>query len=93
MTSDVIETRLVTIDDRELTLEEAQEFVGGLIEVLRLPDGSLMVIDEEGKLKGKPVNLKATQIAHEARAIFPGDVIVGDALILKGDAVTGGWSS
>ena len=46
-----------------------------------------MVIDEEGKLKEKPMNFKATQIAIQYSAIAWHDCIVGDAIILQGKAL------
>ena len=74
--------------NRENTeLKELQELVGGYIEVVPtwLGDdwareegvGLVMIVDEEGKLKGKPINSCATEmLANNIR-----DVIVGDAVI------------
>ena len=36
------------------TLEEAQAFVDGYVEMVSLADGSQLLINEEGKLFGKP---------------------------------------
>ena len=55
----------------------------GLAEVVRLNNGELMLIDEEGKLKNYPVNGQATSLAHLHESIYPHDCIVGDALILE----------
>ena len=74
------------IDDAEPTLKEMQEYVGGYIEVVYINDESEMVIDEEGKLKGKSVNKEATTIAHEHQAIFNDDYIAGDVMLLSGKA-------
>ena len=52
-------------------------------EVVRLNNGELMLIDEEGKLKNYPVNGQATSLAHLHESIYPHDCIVGDALILE----------
>ena len=75
-----------TIDDIEPTLQEMQKFVGGYIEVVYLGKESMMIIDEEGKLKEKPINQEATDIAHEHKAIYNTDYIAGDVMILSGDA-------
>ena len=80
------ETTIKTIDDVEPTLKEMQEFVGGYIEVVYLNKESMMIIDEEGKIKEKPINQEATDIAHEHEAIYNTDYIAGDAMILSGDA-------
>lgn len=60
------------------TLEEAQALVGGYVEVVYLPDGRQMLIDEEGKLKRKPVNVEATMLYGRRN-----DVIVGDVVVLE----------
>ena len=62
------------------TLEELQTIVGGLIQIIHVGDYD-MVIDDEGKLKGKHINIVATAIARKSGAISPYDFIVGDALI------------
>ena len=61
-------------------LEELHALVGGWIEVVYLPDGRLMVIDEEGKLKGYPRNEQATRFA--AGRLFVGDYIAGPAVVV-----------
>lgn len=64
--------------DEKPTLEKCQEFVGGYIEIIFTSDGRQIVVDEEGRLKGKPVNVDATEEANRT--------IVGDAMILSGKA-------
>tara|TARA_Y100001973_G_scaffold31779_1_gene47945 strand:- start:85 stop:318 length:234 start_codon:yes stop_codon:yes gene_type:complete len=59
------------------SLEEAQEAVGGFVEVIPVERGQLLV-NEEGLLMSLPLNPTASQIA--------GRPIVGNALLLKGDA-------
>ena len=60
------------------TLEELQALVGGYIEVLRTLSGRYMVVDEEGKLKNKPINRVAS-----ATYFFTGhDLVVGDAVVV-----------
>jgi hypothetical protein len=61
------------------TANELHTLVDGYLECLALPDGRLMWLDEEGKLKGKLPNLVATFMALEV--LQHGDVIVGDAVI------------
>ena len=63
---------------RHYTLEEMKKAIGGgLIEIVHTKDGRLMVIDEEGKLKGFPVNQVATALYRYGDQ----DPIVGDALV------------
>lgn len=62
------------------TLDELQAHVGGYIELApSIAPGWTLVIDEEGKLKGKPINQRATVLYVNGGA----DPIVGDALYLK----------
>ena len=66
-------------------LSKLQELVGGYIEgvTLDLPisDPIVMLCDEEGKLKDKPINAIASAIMQA----YPFDFCVGDALILALD--------
>ena len=61
------------------TLDELQELVGGYIENVYLDDGLIMVVNEEGKFSGLPLNKKATDLADAV--ILPWDEIVGDAVV------------
>jgi hypothetical protein len=61
------------------TANEIHTLVDGYLECLVLPDGRLMWIDEEGKLKRKLPNLVATFMALDV--LQRGDVIVGDAVM------------
>ncbi len=58
----------------ENTLEGLQELIGGYIEVVtKIPGQLVMLVDEEGKMKGLPVNFMDHQID---------DFIVGRAAFL-----------
>jgi hypothetical protein len=60
-------------------LDELQSLVGGFIEVRRLHDGRLLVMNEDGKALGLPVNAAATALF--ARSAAWADVVVGDVVI------------
>lgn len=66
------------------TLEELQGFVGGYIEFVHVGD-RILVVDEDGKAKGKPFNRAATERCHGY--IFSDDGIVGDALLCESTEV------
>lgn len=82
------EARLAVRAGRKISLKEMQGEVGGHIEAVgtnitvNSELENLMIIDEEGKLKGKPANMVATMCANA-------DVIVGTALIfgVKGEEI------
>lgn len=65
-------------DGQHYTLEELQQAIGGgYIEIVHTWDGRLMVVDEEGKLKGFPVNAQGTQLyIHNVVDHIVGDVLV-----------------
>lgn len=70
-------------------LEELQQLVGGNIELLYSTSSPhrVMVIDEEGKLKGEPLNMEATHIAYSEQIITPLDYIVGKALYINSKSI------
>jgi len=62
------------------TLAELYSAIGcDVVEVVRLRDGRLLVIDENGKLVGREVNDLATTLARAVLQVH--DVIVGPALL------------
>mgnify|MGYP001602604492 CR=1 len=61
------------------TLDELQAIVGGYIEIVRLSNGRLMVLNEEGKLEGLPFNAEATALTRGILA--DDDRIVGNVLV------------
>lgn len=61
----------------DFSLQELKEIVGGWIEVVWLPNGKIMVVNEEGKRIGLAWNETATLIYAQSRCT---DIIVGDVL-------------
>lgn len=69
------------LDGRTATLEWLQQQVGGYIEVVPAAmSGLVMVVNEEGKLRGLPFNDTATDL-HRGYA----ESIVGTAVVMKQD--------
>jgi hypothetical protein len=66
------------INGKDFQLDEMRKHIGGgYIEITYTKDNKLMVVDEEGKLKGFEPNLSATE-NHKYN-----DLIVGDVLICE----------
>lgn len=65
----------ISIVDVENDLHALQTEVGGRIETVRLKDGGLMIVDEEGMLKQYPHNDLASYISE--RHIYGTALIVG----------------
>ena len=87
-------TETKIISDRELSLKEMQDIVGGMIQVA-YDDGKMQIIcNEEGKMFDLPLNKKATEIWHDKLSKFnsnpnyePQDYLVGTVLILRDKAL------
>jgi hypothetical protein len=67
----------------DFTFQEVYPLIGtDIIEVAEATDGRIILLDEEGKLKGKPINKAATELYKYAMVDGrPWDVIVGDVLV------------
>ena len=69
--------------NKTLTLDQMQKALhGGWIEMVFSPLARqyFMVVDEEGKLKGLPINAVATAMARQEGVR---DIIVGDAILIS----------
>jgi len=75
-------TKIKVYEGNEPTLKEAQAFVGGYVEVVNLKEDGCLLVDEEGLLKNKIVNLQATYLYNK---LYEGK-IVGDVIHIKPDA-------
>jgi len=65
------------------TVEEIRELIGcEWVTIIHLGGGSMLVVDEEGKMNNKPVNSFATQLAKDAK-INMLDYVVGDVLLIR----------
>ena len=74
----------------DTSLEEAQAFVGGYVEMVRVGSG-ILLIDEEGKLKNKEVNAYASQMY--ANEYGDTDIIVGNAIYIPNTLKQSQWFS
>ena len=61
------------------TLTEMQHYVGGYIETVNVGNGKVLIVDEEGKLKGKLPNMIATGWL-QVEGIH--DYVAGDAMLI-----------
>ena len=87
------------IEDKkdEPKYKEVSKFVGGMVECITFPNGDLLLINEEGKLIGLPLNPEATTLW---RATFDNDnyitgrndFVVGPAILIKKQALKQ-WAS
>ena len=69
-------------DEPSPSLEEAQKMVGGNIQVVVLPNGDQIVMDEEGLFKDYPVNKIANELwGYHVLGLMHGNIVhlVGSA--------------
>ena len=86
------EFKLITNKKDEPKYKEVSKFVGGMVECVQFPNGDLLLLNEEGKLKGLPLNPEATALwrAHFPKEKFPigwDDFVVGPAIVIQKDAL------
>ena len=86
------------IDDKknEPQYKAVSDFVGGMVEVVQFPNGDLLLLNEEGKLMGLPLNPEATllwKMTFDNDNYVTGrkDIVVGPALYIKKHAL-GNWA-
>jgi len=84
-------------DDKEMSLKEMQDAVGGSIQLAHDDGETQIICNEEGKLKGLPENEEATNmwwdmLDKKAKSLqidldtVTYDYLVGDVLVLTGKA-------
>ena len=87
-----VEFKIIKDQKDEPDLESAQKFVGGMVQGIEFPNGDYMIMNEEGKLMGLPLNPEATTLW---RATFDNDNyitgrkdwVAGPAILIKKDAL------
>jgi len=86
------EFKLITDKKNEPDLKAAQAFVGGYVEVVSFPNGDLLLLNEEGKLMGLPLNPEATTLwrkhfTKETHINGYDDFVVGPAMVIQKSAL------
>ena len=81
--------RLISITKNGINLIKTESIRDTLIDLHNYSAMAIMLIDEEGKLKQNSINPKATD--HWVKSYGMTDVIVGDAILIKQNALTDLW--
>ena len=92
-----MELKIINNVKDEPDLKAAQDFVGGYVEGIPFPNGDYLIINEEGKLIGLPINEQATKLWKETfdnDNFITGrnDFVVGPAILIKKQALKR-WAS
>ena len=86
------EFKIITDKKDEPDLKAAQDFVGGYVEGITFPNGDYLIINEEGKLMGLPLNPEATALwkatfDNDNYVTGRNDFVVGPAILIKANAL------
>ena len=86
------EFKIIEDTKDEPTLESAQEFVGGYVEGITFPNGDYLIVNEEGKLMGLPLNPEGTALwrstfTQDKYAFGYDDWVCGPAILIKHKAL------
>mgnify|MGYP003667608452 FL=1 len=87
-----VEFKIITDKKDEPKYPEVKEFVGGMVEAVHFPNGDLLLLNEEGKLMGLPLNEKASKLWSETfdndnYITGRNDFVVGPAILIKAEAL------
>ena len=88
--------KLITDKKDEPDYKAVSKFVGGMVECVQFPNGDLLLLNEEGKLMGLPLNPEATllwKMTFDNDNYVTGrkDIVVGPAIYIKKHAL-GDWA-
>ena len=82
------------IDDKknEPQYKAVSDFVGGMVECITFPNGDVLIVNEEGKLMGLPLNpegtlLWRTTFTKDKYAFGYDDWVSGPAILIKQKAL------
>ena len=86
------EFKLITDKKDEPDYKAVSKFVGGMVECVSFPNGDLLLLNEEGKLMGLPLNEKASKLwkdTFDNDNYITGrkDYVVGPAILIKKQAL------
>lgn len=92
-----VEFKIIDNVKDEPDLESAQSFVGGMVQGIEFPNGDYLIMNEEGKLMGLPLNPEATTLWRSTftkdKYLFGyDDWVAGPAILIKKDALKR-WAS
>ena len=86
------EFKMITDKKDEPDYKAVSKFVGGMVEVVQFPNGDLLLLNEEGKLMGLPLNPEATTLwrmtfTKDKYAFGYDDWVSGPAILIKQKAL------
>jgi len=91
METKTAELKIIDNVSLEPTLKEAQAYVGGYVEGIHFPNGDYLIVNEEGKSMGLPLNEQASKLwkdtfDNDNYITGRNDFVVGNAILIKREA-------
>jgi len=91
------ELKIITDKKDEPNYKAVSKFVDGMVEAVHFPNGDLLLLNEEGKLMGLPLNEKASKLwkdtfDNDNYITGRNDFVVGPAILIKKQALNT-WAS
>lgn len=76
---------IAPLNGKHYTLQEITHYIGGYMEIVHVGNGKVLIMDEEGKIKGKLPNRTATGwlLTEGINDWIAGDVILIDRKHIK----------
>ena len=89
---DANEFLIIDNKKNEPQYKAVSDFVGGMVECVSFPNGDLLLLNEEGKLMGLPLNPEATTLwrmtfTKDKYAFGYDDFVVGPAMVIQKNAL------
>ena len=86
------EFKMIVNKKDEPDYKAVSKFVGGMVECVTFPNGDLLLLNEEGKLMGLPLNEKASKLwkdTFDNDNYITGrkDYVVGPAILIRAKAL------
>ena len=84
--------KIITDKKDEPDYKAVSKFVGGMVECITFPNGDVLIVNEEGKLMGLPLNpegtlLWRTTFTKDKYAFGYDDWVSGPAILIKQKAL------
>tara|TARA_R110000744_G_scaffold124693_1_gene230335 strand:- start:220 stop:519 length:300 start_codon:yes stop_codon:yes gene_type:complete len=85
--------KYVTKQSAPLMLEDAQQWCGGYVQMIRLKDGRRILVDEDAKMKTpRPqINKEASDVVNKSGTFTLMIDVLGKAIVLEKGVRKGGW--
>jgi phosphosulfolactate synthase (CoM biosynthesis protein A) len=85
--------KYITKQSPTLMIEDAQEWCGGYVQMIKLKDGRKILVDEDARIKTPrpPINKEASDVVNKSGTFTLMIDVLGKAIVLEKGVRKGGW--